>query len=115
MVNKATHAWQTAVSTWKPEDRKKLKDPKKNFEKWEKLQLAMQKKLGELAAIDQAIWAETVGIRHVLDESERHLGQHDIATWKLMRKLVSTIHQVHGEKVEKLLTALHVFHPEKLD
>ena len=75
----------------------------------------MQKKLTELAAIDQAIWGETVTIKHILDESERHVGQHDVATWKLMRKLLSSIHQGHGERVEKWLTALHVFHPEKLD
>jgi hypothetical protein len=114
-VNTAMQAWQTAVSNWKPEDRKQLQSPKGNFEKWAKLQVAMEKTVKELLKLDQAIFTETSNVKHLLDASERHLAQADIATWKIMRKLVSQLHHTHGQRVAALLHAMHVNNPQSLE
>jgi hypothetical protein len=114
-VNKAQQAWQTTISGWKEQDRKQLPNPKSNFDRWAKLQLAMEKTVKELLKLDQAIYTEAVNVKHLLDAAERHLPQAEIATWRIMRKLISQIHHSHGEKTAALLKAMHVNNPEKLE
>jgi hypothetical protein len=118
LTNRARFAWKSATEQWPASEKKKVKDPGPLFDKWAKIQIAIEKNLAQLAALDAQLGETVAAIKKTLDDGNKLVAAHKerLKLWVLMRKLLSELHRHFCDANADKMAAMHVTkQPMKLD